>query len=229
VAEDDLVCPDCGGPIGMTATYCMHCSADLTEQREAADANDDGVWDGAEVAEYGEPDPPAGSAAADSSTSGLSPAGSRSTGTDARASTPADEQLLHPDGFVDNALTVVVGILAGIVVGLVGTVVLTILTGSALGLLFGFVAWLGSTAYLVRRRTVQGAIAHGAYAVAVVFLLVPFVAVSPFVSVDGGVVGRLQGFLVLLLFMAVPAGIAGAVGFVASRFVPAGERRGIEL
>ena len=31
--SDELVdprCPDCGEPVGTTATYCMHCSADLT-------------------------------------------------------------------------------------------------------------------------------------------------------------------------------------------------------
>ncbi|QGX93981.1 hypothetical protein EI982_03895 [Haloplanus rallus] len=45
----DPRCPNCGGPIGRTATYCMHCSADLTEERAAADADDDGVWDEAEA------------------------------------------------------------------------------------------------------------------------------------------------------------------------------------
>ena len=28
--NDDPRCPECGEPIGQTATYCMHCSADLT-------------------------------------------------------------------------------------------------------------------------------------------------------------------------------------------------------
>ena len=45
----DPRCPNCGEPIGRTATYCMHCSADLTEERAAADADDDGVWDEAEA------------------------------------------------------------------------------------------------------------------------------------------------------------------------------------
>ena len=37
IADDDPRCPECGGPIGQTATYCMHCSADLTTELEAAD------------------------------------------------------------------------------------------------------------------------------------------------------------------------------------------------
>lgn len=197
-ADEDPRCPECGEPIGMTATYCMHCSADLTDELEAADADQDGAWD--------EPTSATGGATGTSE-----PAPESSTG---------DEELLDPDGIVDNTLTVVVGILAGIFVGFLGTFVLTVVTGSGLGLLFGFVTWLGATAYLVRRRTVQGALAHGAYAVAIVLLLVPFIAVSPVVSVSGGLVGRLQAFVVLLVIMGIPAAIAAVVGFAASRFVP---------
>jgi hypothetical protein len=40
--------------------------------------------------------------------------------------------------------------------------------------------------------------------------------------VEGGLEGRIGGFVVLLVFVAVPAGIAAVVGFVASRFVPGG-------
>ena len=30
MSDADPHCPECGEPIGQTATYCMHCSADLT-------------------------------------------------------------------------------------------------------------------------------------------------------------------------------------------------------
>jgi hypothetical protein len=43
--DADPRCPECGGAIGATAAYCMHCSADLTAELERADADDDGSWD----------------------------------------------------------------------------------------------------------------------------------------------------------------------------------------
>lgn len=189
--DDDPRCPECGEPIGRVATYCMHCSADLTDERAAADADGDGVWDSDGTSETQTP------------TSGGS-----------------SEGLLSPDGLLDNTLTVVVGIVGGLVVGIIGTVVLAIVTGSGWALLFGLVAWLGATAHLVRRRTVQGAISRSGYAVAVVLLLVPVIALSPVVGIDGGLGGRGSLFFVLLLFVAVPAGIAAVIGWVASQFIP---------
>lgn len=203
-AAEDPRCPECGEPIGQTATYCMHCSADLTEERAAADADGDGAWD-----------VQATDASGDTAVEG------RRDKQSADAS-GADDQILDPDGLVDNSLTVVVGIAGGIVVGLVGTIVLAVTTGSGWALLFGLVAWLGSTAYLVRRRTVQGAISRSGYSVAVVLALVPVVSFSPFVDVEGGLAGRGETFLILLIFVAIPAVFAAVVGFVAGRFVPDG-------
>ena len=228
-AAEDPRCPECGGPIGVTATYCMHCSADLTEEREAADTDDDGAWDepgtGEEGAGTGETGAGTGEEGAGTGEEG---AGTDAPGTVAGPSTGVVEagggsgELLDDDGLVDNTLTVLIGLAGGVVVGLVGTGVLLAVTGSGSGVLFGLVVWLGSTAYLVRRNTVQEAVSKGGYVVAAVLLLVPLVAVSPVVDVDGGLEGRIGGFVVLLVLVAVPAGIAAAVGFVASRFVPDG-------
>lgn len=128
--------------------------------------------------------------------------------------------MLAPDGLVDNTLTALVGILGGVVVGVVATTVLLILTETGWTAAFGVVAWLGATAYLVRRRTVQAAVSKTGYAIAVVLLLVPVIALSPAVNVDGGVSERGGLFLVLLVFVGVPAVIAAVVGWVAGRFVP---------
>jgi hypothetical protein len=177
----------------------MHCSADLTAELDAADTDDDGTWDR--------------SAVGAETDSGTEP------GLDGRG---GSGELLADDGLVDDTLTVLVGVAGGVVVGLVGTVVLLAVTGSGLALLFGLAAWLGSTAYLVHRRTVQEAVSKGAYAVAVVLLSVPLVAVSPVVDVEGGIEGRVGGFVVLLVVVAVPAVVAAVVGLVASRFVPDG-------
>lgn len=192
-AADDPRCPECGEPIGQTATYCMHCSTDLTDELEAADADEDGTWDAASAAPGESQGPPV---------------------------TEESGQLLDPDGLVDNTLTVLVGIGGGVVVGVVGTVVSLLATGSGWALPFGLVAWLGATAYLVRRRTVQGAVSRTGYAVAVVLLLVPLVALSPVVSVDGGLWERGGLFFVLFVFVLIPAAIAAALGWVAARFVP---------
>lgn len=187
----DPRCPECGGPIGQTATYRMHCSADRTEERAAADV-DDGGWD---------------------RTTG--------TGSPGGSSVAAErgEPLLDPAGPVDDTLTVLVGIVGGLLVGVVGTFVLLVVTGSGWALGLGLVAWLGATAYLVRRRTVQGAVAKSGYALAAVLLSVPVIALSPVVDVDGGLAARGGLFVVLLLFAVVPAAIAAVVGWVASRFV----------
>ncbi|WP_254829886.1 zinc ribbon domain-containing protein [Haloglomus salinum] len=202
--ETDPRCPECGEPIGVTATYCMHCSADLTEEQAAADADDDGTWDSNEAPSLGD---------VVEETVGGGGAGS-STGDS------SDGQLLDPDGLVDNALTILVGIVGGAIAGLVGTVVLGVVTNSGYGVLFGIVAWLVTTAYLVRQRTVQGAVSKSGYAIALVLLLVPLVALSPFVNIDGGLSERGGLFVVLLVSVGIPAAIAAAVGWVAGRFVP---------
>ena len=209
--SEDPHCPECGEPIGRTATYCMHCSADLSDEQAAADINDDGVWD--EAAEGSD-----GSDDSGDSAPTYDPL--EDEGGDATVSTDAGGQLLDPDGIVDNTLTVVVGIVGGVVVGIVATITLAVMTESVWGFLLGIVAWLGSTGYLVRRRTVQGAVEKSGYAAAVVLLLIPLVAFSPLAGVDGGLTGRGTFFLGALLAVSIPAGIAAVVGWVAGRFAP---------
>jgi len=212
--SEDPHCPECGEPIGQTATYCMHCSADLSDEKAAADTNDDGTWD--RGAGSGEGDPSAGDEGDASPT--YDPL--EDAGGDATATADTGGQVLDPDGIVDNTLTVVVGVLGGIVVGIVATITLAIVTESLWGVLLGIVAWLGSTGYLVRRRTVQGAVEKSGYAAAVVLLLIPLVAFSPLASVEGGLTGRGSFFLAALVVVSVPAIIAAVVGWVAGRFAP---------
>ena len=221
---EDPRCPECGEPIGQTATYCMHCSADLTEELEGADADEDGVWDEGEAATADASGdtamPSASSEEAEGSIAGTATATMDTVGINAGAAGRETEQLLAPDGLLDNTLTVLVGIVGGIVVGVIGTSVLLALTGSGWAVLLGLVAWLGATAYLVRRSTVQEAVAKSGYATAAVLLLVPVIALSPVLGVDGGIQERGGLFVVLAVFVGLPAGIAAAFGWVASRFVP---------
>jgi hypothetical protein len=209
----DPRCPECGEPIGQRATYCMHCSADLTNYREAM-ATDLAT----------DPDGPGGieSRWFDNLAQRI-----KTTVGHRRESPPTeDEQLLDPDGLVDDTLTVVVGIAGGGLIAIFATTVLIAMTGSGWALLVGVIAWLGSTAYLVRRRTVQGAIAVGGYGVALVLLLVPLLAFSPVTDVEGGLAERGSIFLVLGVFVVVPVIIATAVGWTASQYAPRGEDGG---
>ena len=187
----------------------MHCSADLTEERERADANDDGRWDG--FNRDGSAD------AAD----GSSPTAAMSGTTDP---TEGGGALLDPSGLVDNTLTVMVGLGGGLVVGFIGTVVLVAVTESLWAFPVGILVWLFATAYLVRRRTVQEAIAKAAYSVALVLVFIPLVAFSP--TSGGDLVERITEFGELLLITGIPAGIAASVGFLVSRFVPESPREG---
>lgn len=184
-ATEDPRCPECGEPIGQTATYCMHCSADLSGR---------------------------------AATEGTAQSTGTGTGTGTSTTDAAGEgQLLDPEGLLDNSLTVVVGIVGGLVIGIVATITLAFLTASGLALL-GVVAWLVSTAYLARQRTVQGAVSKAAYGVALVLLLVPLIPLSPMVDMDPG--SRALGFVMLVFLVGTPAAIAAGIGYVASRYVP---------
>jgi len=233
MSDADPRCPECGGPIGETANYCMHCSADLGDERTAGDVDGDGAWDdsgttegatsgdagAARETDEGDPNPdatwgPDQSTAPGSRGDPDGPMGVPTSGED------EGEPFLAPEGLVDDTLTVVVGIGGGLVVGFVGTVALAVTTESGWGILVGVAAWLGSTAYLVRQRTVQGAVAKSGYAVAAVLLLLPLVAFSPAMEVDGGLRGRVTFFVVAFIGVLFPAGLAAGLGYVAGQFVP---------
>lgn len=140
VNADDPHCPECGGVIGMTAAYCMHCSADLTEERERVDVDNDEDRN---------------------DTSSPSPTSRASDPTKDTAA--SDGPLLDPDGLLDNSLTVVVGIIGGFIIGFIGwfaatsifSIIIEILSTNlellrlvvsvVLGLGSGIVVWLGAT------------------------------------------------------------------------------------
>lgn len=165
----------------------MHCSADLTGR---------GPVDGA-----------------DGETT-RHPTGDSGTG---EGESGGENALLDPDGFVDDSLTVVVGVVGGLVVGLVAT--FSLLFFDAGLALLGLVVWLGATVYLVRRRTVQETVSKAAYGVALVLLLVPLVPLSPAVETSSGG-DRVVGVVVLAVVVGIPALVAAGVGYVASRYVP---------
>lgn len=195
---EDPRCPECGGPIAMAATECIHCSADLVGRVPVSPA----------------------AAAADSAGRSRSDPG-RFKGVATATSTPV-EHPLDPEGPIDDTLTVIVGVLGGIFIGLVGTFVLLFLTQSLWSLLLGFVAWLGSTAYLVRRRYLLDTVSKTAYGIAAVFLTLPLIVVV----LEGDLLTRTGVFVGLLVVVSIPAALAAAVGWFASRYVPEPGRSG---
>lgn len=149
VSVADPRCPECGGPISATATYCLHCKADLGDRiDDSADANDadDVPWAAA---------------------------------SEAGSAEGTAEALLVPDGLVDDSLTVVVALVGGAVAGVLALIVLALATLHWVGVLGAVAVWLGSTVYLARRRTVHAAFRGAAYVGALLLVMVPMTAFSP--------------------------------------------------
>jgi hypothetical protein len=124
--------------------------------------------------------------------------------------------LLDPEGLADNALTLVVAILGGLLIGFVSLFAFLFSLG-VFGLLVALVAWLGSTVYLASRHTVFGAVRYGAYALACLLLLIP---VGIAVAIDGAILER----IVVLVMAGVPVGIVaiviGGVGYLVGLGAP---------
>lgn len=176
----------------MRATECLHCGADLSDVT-----------------------PVPGTGDVDTATGGQSPATDASNTVSTARGTPT-EHPLDPEGIMDNTLTVLVGIIGGLIIGVVGTVVLLFLTQSAWGVALGFAVWLGATAYLVRRRYLFDTVSKTAYGIAAVLLSVPVIAVV----FEGDLATRGVGFVVLLVVVAIPAAITAGIGWYTSRYVP---------
>src|SRR5699024_9332264 len=189
---DDPRCPECGEPIGMTSAYCMHCSADLTEYSEQTNIDGDGdrtVTSGPSTQQ--------------------TPAPSENTAT-------GDGSLLDPDGLVDNSLTVVVGIVGGFVIGFIELFVGTAILSVGIGFAIGILVWLGATAYLVRLRTVQETFSKAAYGIAIAIMPFSLIVFGP--TWESSSIGaRITEFIIVFVFCAVPATIVAGVGYLVGR------------
>jgi hypothetical protein len=187
----------------------MHCGADFGDEgAEAADADD--------VA------PAADASAASAATSG----GERHDGTDSAAADdgPGEhgdllDRLFHPEGFLDDSLTVVLGVVVGLVCGVVALIVVGASAGGGPGLLAALVAWIGVTGWLARQYSLFGAIRGGCYALAVALLALPVVGLSD--ATQGGTFGgRVLLFLVGEVVLGLLALPLVGIGYVAGRRRP---------
>lgn len=203
-SDDGPHCPECGEPVSATADYCMHCYADFPD----VGVSETGGSSHSDPANT--PESETGDGIADDSPSTAS----------SQPSSKDHDGIIDPEGAVDNVLTILVAIGGSIVVGFVGLIALLVITGSAWAFPIGFFAWLGGLAYLARQYSVQETIAKTFYAAAAVLLSMPLVAVSPAVTVEGGLPDRVVTFVAILLSVGVPAGVLGGIGYGIMQFAP---------
>jgi hypothetical protein len=149
----DSRCPECGDPVGKTASYCMHCDAEFdtpvaggdSEKRAGDDPTDD-----TETAV--------------------------SDDTYETTLTTWEQRLsrwLGPDGWIDNSLTIVIAIGVGFLLGPLAAIVLALLTGSLWSIVVGFVVLIGATAFLANQRTVYGTVRGGCFSVSALLVILP--------------------------------------------------------
>lgn len=187
-------CPDCGEPVGMTATYCMHCDAEFDAPVSAeASADAPGHTDAADAS--GADSPTAGGAAS----------------PDLQSWEERVATWVGPNGWIDNSLTIVIGVVAGVGIGLLTTVLVALLTGSLWALAVGFLTLAGGTAYLANHRTVYGAIQQACYMIAPLLLAIPisfiiWIAEDPLSQLD-----TLFAFELVIGIVAVPLLLIGKV------------------
>lgn len=183
----DPRCPECGEPVSATASYCMHCEADLP------------------AANFGRSEPSA--PAPD-----VPPAPGTTTGEPA-----AEEKgWLHPDSLLDDVSTGAVGVVGGLLVGIVATFELLFLVGGW-GLPVGLVVWLGATGYVGWTRTVFGAARKAGYLLAGLVALLPLVlAVTPSME-DPSLAGRLVALVVTGIVAWPIALVLAGAGWLAGR------------
>lgn len=250
--DEDPTCPHCGEPVGMRATYCMHCGRYFEETTDPDDPSpgddyatgidesttgagaayndgsaggtgDSGGFDLSDLLPWSDPGEVRARAQSNATTgagsagsSVASRAGGGSSAAGRAGATGESEGLLDPEGLADNALTLVVAVLGGLLIGFVSVFAFLFSLG-AFGLLLALVAWLGSTVYLASRHTVFGAVRYGAYALAGLVLLIPL---GFAVAIDGGVLER----LLLLVMFGIPFGIVavvvGGIGYLVGLGAP---------
>lgn len=211
----DPRCPECGGPVGSTSIYCMHCGAEFPEGAAVS-----GSGSGAQ-----QPDDSADVSDADD----ISWDGADQASVERGSERGLLSRLLDPDGAVDDSLTVIVGAGVGVVVGVLVLFTVLFATSHAVSLLAGFVAWIGLTVYLARQRSVFGALRLGCYVLAVVILLAPLSLLSPLLETSSGTYGERVAIAVVFEVVAlIPAGVLLVAGYLAGHARPDADADGAD-
>lgn len=179
MTEKGPLCPECGGKIAETSTYCMHCSADLTEEWDATPVSDDNAWGetarssdtsvegtidasaddatgasagGASTASAGETI----GASADEATTTATASEEESVATqqdlppEFRSSSGGPEMQLLPDDFLGKAGSFVLALVVGFAAGVGSALALAAVVANVVAVLVSVVVWVGATAAALR-------------------------------------------------------------------------------
>lgn len=225
----DPRCPECGEPVSATASYCMHCEADLPPAgfgESGTGTVDDAPIDEADPGmptrddDTGEDtDDGGGWGGDDAATGSRFGGGSRASGARERAGRTAEEAAawIDPDSLLDDVSTVMVAVVAAVVTLVLGTML-------AYGILPPVVdaaaPWIalaatgGAGLWVGRTRSVFGAARKAGLVVAAQIALVPvaFVAATSWESVGDAVGGVIVVGLLLWPAAAVVAGVGWVLG-----------------
>jgi hypothetical protein len=213
----DPRCPHCDGKVSATASYCMHCEADLPpadfDPRETADGTD-ADFVGTSVSEQ------VSAAAEEFGRSGEDSADSRSihegrTGTREETS---DDHLIDPDGILDNVSTAMVGVVGGLLAGIVLLPLSIWLFPDPLEDLVLWVAgagWLAATAWIARTRTVFGAVEKAGLVLGGLLALAPPLAA---LAAENGVGDVLGATIIFGIFVWPVALVLAGIGWVVGYF-----------
>lgn len=106
-----------------------------------------------------------------------------------------DRDWFHPESLLDDVSTGVVGIVAGLVVGSLATVLALFATGSALAFLVGPVGGVGVGLYVGRTRSVFRAVRKACYLIAPTLVAVPLFWFGD-APEGGNFAGRIVAFVV---------------------------------
>ncbi len=213
----DPVCPECGEPVGLTSTYCMHCDAEFDSPANVgtddASTTDDsvGASEDASVPEGSVTPDSVGDYGTTGRADGAGATETASTGTATGSAADADDEsglvgLLSRVGAV--ALTVVVGLVATFVLvvafGETPTLWLPVALVGLFGVLVGIVV-------VVRQDSGIDALADALYVTAASLLVVP-IAFFLLVATDTPLLTRLIVALVFGLgggIFAIPVFLVG--------------------
>lgn len=170
MTPDDPQCPECGAPVGATASFCRRCEADL----DGTGTIETAVVDlgGGPRADDG-PGADAGSGASAGVERGKGHASTTTGAGTPERSADGDGGWFRPDGLLDDVSTAAVGIVGGLVVGLLAMVLVLFATGSPWGFLVGPVCWVGVGLHVGWTRSVFDAVRKACYLVAPALVALP--------------------------------------------------------
>lgn len=166
MSKEDPVCPECAEPVGITAAYCMHCSADLTDDATGSSGTAEGkegaerenLWSNrtdADQAVAGVPD----ADAADGTQSGVAQTGPNETETATHGDLPPELRStsgslepprLVPEQFLLKALGAVLSIVLSLALGFASAVALSSMIGNGIAFLLGVLVWFSLAAVCFR-------------------------------------------------------------------------------